>query len=147
MFDIEREVPSLELCRKLKELGYPQTGGGWYWIEEDGKCILVFSKDGNSYIYEYNEGEYLEATLPENKIKAPTVRELGEWLPAKINPDEMLWIGKSYKWCIAYGLLIRHSVVFEEEKEADARAKMLIWLRENGYLYFGEDRENKEKTK
>ena len=32
MFDVKKEVPSLGLCRKLKELGYPQEGGGWYWV-------------------------------------------------------------------------------------------------------------------
>jgi len=29
----EKEVPSLELCRRLKELGFPQesSDSGWYW--------------------------------------------------------------------------------------------------------------------
>lgn len=33
MFNPELEVPSLGLCKKLKELGYPQEGGGWYWAK------------------------------------------------------------------------------------------------------------------
>ena len=33
MFDIKSEVPSMELCKRLKELGFPQNGGGWYWIK------------------------------------------------------------------------------------------------------------------
>ena len=31
MFGPVKEVLDLELCRKLKELGLLQEGGGWYW--------------------------------------------------------------------------------------------------------------------
>ena len=32
---IEKYVVSLDLAKKLKEAGYPQDGGGWYWIKEE----------------------------------------------------------------------------------------------------------------
>jgi len=57
MFDPKAEVPSLELCQRLKELGYPQTTGGWYWIKDEGEWIIVFSEDGESYLLEYSEGD------------------------------------------------------------------------------------------
>jgi len=31
-FNPTDEVPSLELCKRLREQGYPQNGGGWYWL-------------------------------------------------------------------------------------------------------------------
>jgi len=32
---IEKYVVSLDLAKKLKEAGFPQDGGGWYWIKEE----------------------------------------------------------------------------------------------------------------
>jgi len=44
MFKPEKEVPNLELCKRLEELGYPQEGGGWYWVvyhNEDGDRVQL----------------------------------------------------------------------------------------------------------
>ena len=73
-FNLELEVPSLNLCRQLKELGYPQKGGGWYWVEEKKEVykLVFFNPDKLGYIAVYNEKAEV--------IKAPTVRELGEIL-------------------------------------------------------------------
>jgi hypothetical protein len=37
MFNPVKEVTDLELSRKLKEIGLPQDGGGWYWRELPNK--------------------------------------------------------------------------------------------------------------
>ena len=67
---VEKEVPSLELCRRLKELGYPQGGGGWYWDE---------TVDYSWKLYLYgNTPAHIKS---QSVVKAPTCRELGEWLP------------------------------------------------------------------
>lgn len=72
MINVEKEVPSLELCKKLKELGFPQEGGGWYWVKDTNSSSprLTFMN------------ELLQEMSPfVEEIKAPTCRELGEWLP------------------------------------------------------------------
>jgi len=75
MFDPTKEVPSLELCEKLKEAGFPQDGTGWYWIkkpighEHEWKLILI---------------EDIHRTIDNYKVKAPTVHELLEWLSKKL---------------------------------------------------------------
>jgi len=53
--DVKKEVPSYTICKKLKEIGIPQTGSGLYW------------KDDSDY------------------IKAPTYEELRIYLPNYID--------------------------------------------------------------
>lgn len=135
-FDPKKEVPNKGLCQKLKALGFTQDGGGWYWIEQEFfgdspeppvlKWILAFREERPKQL---------------NCIKAPTVRELGEKLPAKIEDDlrfELISIKMTAGWLVAYTDDITwfkgESMV--EDTEADARAKMLIWLVENGITTF-----------
>jgi len=134
MFDISKEVPSLELCKRLKELGYPQEGGGWYWIDPDGEGYFL------SY---FETSDYLSSM----DFKAPTCRELGEWLPRYIFIEDEkthdLRERKMYimtidryegnNWRIMYkGLFdILHPVI---DIFSNIFAKMLIWLVENGYI-------------
>lgn len=85
MFCPEKEVPSLELCKKLKEVGYPQDGG-WHWIRFEGEnewklclsCEQGIVIDGRVYAEAYGKRE---------QIKAPTCRELMEWLPDAITEE------------------------------------------------------------
>jgi len=136
MFNPKKEVPSLELCKKLKELGYSQEGGGWYWISFGEEYNLFFQTE-----LEFDEkgkiwGVHTEAGLSEpfDYVKAPTVRELGEWLPdftASFKEQTWwechtnIWLEKDKK----------HTVEVNNT-EANARAKMLIWLVENNYINF-----------
>ena len=137
-FNPEQEVPSLELCKRLKELGYPQEGGGWYWVDLDKPYLTWYG------IADEPPDDYY--------IKAPTVRELGEWLPVDVKLKE----GDAYlqmdnlKLCgfkttirlLSYCLYNSHFsvVIIEDATEPNARAKMLIWLAENGYIKFTEDK-------
>jgi len=63
---LSEQVVSLELAKKLKELGYPQESL-WYW-NSNGEIRRVdgFFDDDSKFI-----------------AVAPTVAELGEWLPVK----------------------------------------------------------------
>ena len=70
MFDPEKEVPSLELCKRLKKLGYPQDGGGWYWYETEKKIYMLW--DTKEYNWEIHN-KYAP-------IKAPTIPEMMELL-------------------------------------------------------------------
>lgn len=158
MFDPKAEVPSLELCQRLKELGYPQEGSGWYWIKDEGEWIIVFSEDGESYLLEYSggEGEYFTAKLPEGKVKAPTCRELGEILPAQVadkrytygikitkEPSNGKWPCEYFLWYEAWSTQENEEVqltlmeVFGESL-AEVLAQAVLWLAENGYVKFEE---------
>lgn len=103
---LESQVCSLELAKRLKELGVDQESL-WYWNEySDLNCVLVSPAD----------------KLGEN-FAAFTVAELGEML-------------KGQEFDVIFGkekvILVRgHLEEYSAETEADARAKMLINLIEN----------------
>jgi len=126
---IEREVPSLELCKRLKELGYPQSEG-WYWeVYRSGKKLLVYYSEFRG-ISKYHPG-----THPEKIIKAPTVRELGEWLPSDYRLDFLKFTNE-----FQISFIAKNGHICRDTTEANVRAKMLIWLLENGYVKFPEEK-------
>jgi len=134
---VEKEVTSLELSKKLKELGFPQSKEGWYWVENKAtkKARIEFWDDKFEQYLEENM-EYI------NLYKAFTNSELGEWLPIVIK-DYGLSIYKTLNgWAIEYEKInfiegSRKTFVkirSDNETEANTRAKTVIWLRENGYI-------------
>lgn len=125
---LEQQVVSLELAKKLKELGvtkesyfkwvtngFPEGAAGRKWI-------VVRSQ-------QFQEG-----------FDAFTVAELGEMLPNEIRQKVGFWFnqaGMSHGWAVGYksrvmGLLGNMEIL--EVSEADARARMLIYLLENNLL-------------
>ena len=135
---LESQVCSLELAQKLKELGVKQES---------------FFKWGNTY----SEGKlYWDLYVPPefNKIPHPdlwvhgvaafTVAELGEMLPWRIEKGERFYVlecekgGKPWYW-VNYKYGDTRHVDFdcftqEADTEAEARAKMLIYLLENNLI-------------
>jgi len=122
MFDPRKEVPSLELCKRLKELGFPQDSGGWYWVKFADRDRWRVMYDG---IIDYEQVEEV--------IKAPTIRELGEWLPDEFVSGRII---EEYACFDIKELESKDPFDIEADTEADARAKMLIWLVENKYVNF-----------
>ena len=127
---IEYQVCSLELAKKLKELGVKQESLFWWFESKDKKeTLLCFdAKLPNEYIYDF-----------EKNYSAYTCSELGEMLPDAVasyryrtEPDEdpNIWA------CIKYveGEHSKYDWVCHAPTEADARAKMLIYLLENKFL-------------
>ena len=117
---LEDQVCSLELSKKLKELGFKQESL-WYWINmpEGIQC-----DEGCSYTPGWKITRV--GTLSFETASAYTVAELGEMLPK---------IYKSFKhgnkWtCNAY----MHIPAKNGRTEANARAKMLIYLKKEGLL-------------
>lgn len=124
---IEDQVCSLELAKRLKELGVKQDSL-FCWHDD---TIL----------------EYLPSDIRNEKvcIAAFTVAELGEMLPESYKSE---FISKSrlaiykhhYGYYICYegldyeGWKKIMTIEFKEETEANARAKMLIWLIEQGHV-------------
>ncbi|RLI59536.1 MAG: hypothetical protein DRO67_09740 [Candidatus Asgardarchaeum californiense] len=49
MFNLEKEIPKRKLCEKLKELGYPQKEGGFYWHPDLGLVLVPNEKIYNTY--------------------------------------------------------------------------------------------------
>ena len=133
---LQKQVCSLELSQKLKKLGVPQESL-WTWQKTTRGYVLC------QYTYEKtpsNEGD--------NRYSAYTVAELGEMLPlvvtTKSGEDHYLNCFRASKWTngedellswsIGYenGVFTNEEVQIQEAKtEADARAKMLIYLLEN----------------
>jgi len=112
-FKPELEVPSLELCKKLKELGYPQEGGGWYWDE-------TVNYRWELYLY----GDTPVHIKSQSVIKAPTCREILEWIDV------------AYQKYITSCYLTEKLTYAPEKIEPNRLAEDLIWLVKNGYIKF-----------
>ena len=62
----ENEVPGYDLCKKLKELGFPQEGI-WYWWKLENKEILLLPSPS------------IPVALAKENCLSPTIGMLGEW--------------------------------------------------------------------
>ena len=143
---IEKEVPSLKLCKRLKKLGFPQEGKGEFW--EGFWWVRSFMQD---WQVSYGIRAGWAKGNEEKYIKAPTVRELGEWLPVEVEIE-----GNCYHLKFSQSLDNDNYIYWYEDSndntldnfyaiadtEANARAKILIWLIENGYINLKEKKDN-----
>jgi hypothetical protein len=136
---LEQQVCSLELAQKLKELGVKQDSLWWwgYFYEENNALIRRNDVKGKWILFKEDEKHIKD-------YSAFTVAELGEILPEDYysfrNTEKNKW------WVIEYEELkeecdecgnIEKAITREEtlaDTEANARAKMLIWLIENKYI-------------
>jgi hypothetical protein len=134
---LENQVTSLELSKKLKELGVKQEGlfrycGGhtMYHDNDEGQFEVCENTDLLSDDDDYCDTAEL---VCEFTISAFTVAELGD-----LFPDGMKMAVKTTKglggWhCELYSyedMPYRRLHLITEPKEVDARAKMLIYLLE-----------------
>lgn len=120
---LEHHVTSLELSKKLNELGVKQESQ-FYWIEN----ILVF-KSGTGFYAKNGAGMNLHPMI--NKaVSAFLSSELGKMLPYGYRTNRYQTssepIESGYICCPNTD---RHT--FCADTEADARAKMIIYLTEN----------------
>lgn len=133
--ELEDQCCSLELAKKLKDLGVEQKSI-FVWEYYDDQC------HGLKYI------PYAVVPNIYNKFKlyaAYTVAELGEMVPTKVRKQG--WIEfkkirnsatKKYHYLCLYKEYAYHineiNYNCSAENEADARAKMLIYLLENNLI-------------
>lgn len=123
---LENQVTSLELSKRLKELGVKQDGIFW-WVQhknpvEDQTPRVEIGYDAYEHVYKI-------------LVSAFTVSELGEMLKSlyigKEAPGKIIfpeYMPSIDKWCsYLYGNI-------EEKTEADARTKILIYLIENKFI-------------
>jgi len=144
--DLEKQVCSFRVANKLRELGVKQESIFWHWatdVEEDGLTWWAVSEK------EPRRGKKVrELSSPQHyrgKISAFTVAELGEILRVATSSDfEGVVTSDSaengFRVWMADPLQDEFPFTFDEEStfieqsEADARAKMLIYLIENGLI-------------
>jgi hypothetical protein len=161
---LENQVCSLELSKKLKELGVKQESL-FYWCGKElyGKTMLNFYIETNDYLFGCGATSGEPDIVPERIMKedneeiisAFSVAELGEMLPVYIEKDTRYaikiekyeqWLANDMEWEThkAKGCYqIRYVAITDRAKfqfngeldtEANARAKMLIYLIENNLL-------------
>jgi hypothetical protein len=116
---LEDQVPDREYCERLKELRMTRgTYFHWWEIEKDR--------------FKLDHFYHPERWTSENYIAAPTVAELGEML-SKL-PSEQIssyFFRVENRWLAVFRGSLGYSM---DKKEANARAKLLIWCVENGYV-------------
>ena len=139
---LENQVCSLELAKKLKELGVSQESL-WMWVKWEfwEKSRIILSDLEKSFNTACLSGKR------EDSYAAFTVAELGELLPYDFSTHKC--IGHPPAWECSNDELEWHSnpkkgiyrEAMHSKTEADTRAKMLIYLIENKLINV-----NTEKT-
>ena len=122
--NIKEQVCSLELSKQLKKLGIKQKSQ-FYWAKLSPGNYL-----GKTYSLIFEDNVKMDNII----ISAFTVAELGEMLPVDVatQKKDVITDKKKIKnqWCALY--IKKDKETFEyAQTEADARAKMLIYLTEN----------------
>lgn len=138
---LEQQVTSLEISKRLKELGVKQESWIW-WDTDDNK--LIQTDDGTAPIFSTGDarrkGGGQWQTDMKRTISAFTVAELGEMLPKYCpeHKDKDLQVCHNFGdgWFVGYGdhRNFDGCHVESEATEADARGKMLIYLLENDLI-------------
>lgn len=133
---LENQVVSLEIAKKLKELGVKQESLFWWVL--DGVSENGWSLIRESFVFTIGR-EYLE------RYSAFTVAELGEMLPNGMTSSHTSWEEDEMRFQCSHYAIEQcdecHPLVVEPTKkvfyadtEADARGKMLMYLLENNLI-------------
>jgi hypothetical protein len=151
---LEEQVVSLELAKKLKELGAKQDAT-WWWVFDNThtSSLRISDRDKSHHSWELKwrwwDPELFNALADEDKVAAFSTAELGELLPTEIEkPDKKrfkVYLAKERgdfqdetRWFVEYQSMGTGTMELECQRcadtEADARAKMLIYLVENGLV-------------
>ena len=131
---IEDQVVSLELSKKLKEAGYPQEG---LWCHIDNGVI---GYEGIKLVRQTQAYKLKKKLFDAGVIKycvAPTVAELGEALPkyyATRSAISTIYERMYQCWDSERKEPLNEKWAKTAGTEADARAKMWLYLKENGLL-------------
>ncbi len=149
---LEQQVCSLELAKKLKELGVKQESL-WWWIFDNThtSSLRISDRDESHHRWavkwRWQDNELFERLPDKDKASAFTVAELGEMLPPCVQWNEKdrthnhgMFFGDLKDSKHESGWHIQYIGCFGmiADTEADARAKMLIHLIENNLWRLGE---------
>lgn len=141
---LEQQVVSLEMAQRLKELGVKQESVS-YWrefqLDSEFEKIAIWDVD-TEMSYRSTISSIIQS------ISAFTVAELGEMLPEFVGKHSEYFLECYKTYCVpseaGYQIryadnngigdpIILHSV--SEDTEANARAKMLIYLIDNNIIF------------
>jgi hypothetical protein len=141
---LEQQVCSLDLAKRLKELGVKQESY-FHWYQ-GFRAEWHLGDTGEMMNHAVDVGQMTAPQFVSASASAFTVAELGEMLPKTIKkisvrgvPQksdyylDISWCESDKKWRYSYSNPTYNACVdmWFETKEADARAKMLIYLIEN----------------
>ena len=137
--ELTKQVPQKDLCKRMLELGWDkETNISWY------KYLFVPPNEMNKpFLLENSYWDSEDSWGMKSRLSklypAPTVAELGEVMPCKVKISGMdMYLEtvkhEDYFECYYKFLNVACSVFFQEATEADARAKMWIYLKENKLL-------------
>lgn len=116
---------SLELAKQLKEAGYPQESVlRWHYYGSGKEWAVVQSGFSDLLINHAQKHSRLENAKESKWIAAPTAAEIGEQL--RCGDFEMPYMFDSQWAQLKYGIL--------KKTEANARAKMWLYLKQNNLL-------------
>ena len=121
--ELSKQVVSLEIAKKLKELGVKQDSV-FVWLYRNYKISMPPQEDWQIELRQtsyHKEGEIYSAF---------TVAELGEMLPTNTATFRETTKNKLFV-CTRNELSTLSLLSFRAETEADARGKTLIYLLEN----------------
>jgi hypothetical protein len=139
MSNLQDHVPQLETCKKMKKLGWKKKVL-YQWVLQDNLT-------GEYKCWNSCELSEFQTSHLRDKIPAPLASEIGEELPMSIWEDneplgimvstrDKTFVNSQFdmtkKWKIWYeDLVVDDAIIgFSEENEAEARAKMWIYLKE-----------------
>lgn len=124
-------VPNVEVCKKLRDAGYPQEGCAFYWY------IIGKNPDGEPIALLRPNGKY---TLGD-KCAAPLSEELARELPDFLERDHYYHfltcerVGEYFEVGYVSGKgAMFDGTTFEAKSEAEARAKMYLYLSSQNLL-------------
>lgn len=136
---LEQQVVSLELAKRLKELGVEQEGSLEWSIEyrkRDGEASVQLMGGTNDVDVSHNISWRVYDFRKRETYAAFTVAELGEMLPEGYASYVAPHVGKipPAKWKCIFPMPHPLEKSMYAATEADARGAMLIYLLENGLL-------------
>lgn len=129
MMELEKQVTSLEISKRLKELGVKQESL-FYWVE-NFRGIQLSGKDNVNIEWSIHPSSNI------GNWSAFTVSELGEMLPSGFKfKSKSFYIAMDCDKNIFYEDMPKTEEIYSgqgdsEDTEANSRAKMLIYLIEN----------------
>ena len=138
---------SLEISKALKELGYPQGDGVFYWYygkdyTKNNVRRILWNAGDNKFVD--HRREKVACPLPSDAvIAAPTAEEILEKLP-RIGAYEVDCYRHTGGWLVAYvdfaDKQVKTLIIEDESVEvtcgalADSCAKMWLYLKEHNLL-------------
>ena len=130
---LKNQVCSRKLSEKIEKLRVKQHTL-WGWFDYNGIEVV---KDYSKRFLPKGRGEFTEDNFI---VSAFTVAELGEMLP-RLDGDREIYTGKDYNGNFC-GIMGTEAFLHMEyaKTEANARARMLVYLRENKLINLKEEK-------